>query len=904
MSRNKNPFGSGYFGTWIEDEFGLPAYHYTCDQLTDPKAITPMSETWRSNTDHMHQVGNDRFVGVASNYGYIQIRQDEGSPKYLNDYDPDSHQYGGGFGYLTDGSVTLSTFYSGAAEVFDRIFGIGYYQKTVQGHGLTVEQTLFAPFGDDPVLISQVTIRNNRDNPVDLRWVEYWGCQLYQFSYKAFMMSLAPPPMSRPAPEFRRRFAKRFEHNFSVIGKKQGLLDQQQFSGPDPDDEEKWRLINLYLGSPAGKALTGGPVEFPVEEAVLEDTSPPSVFLVSLDAPFDDYTTNASLFFGAGGVQAPEKLQQKLSELPSEPETSQGFFLERQLNLGAGEHQTLYFAFGYLPEGAQLDNLIAKYGENPSALLAESSEHWVQQQIHFSVGDEPWVSREVMWHNYYLRGNLTFDSFFNEHILSQGHVYQYLLGFQGAARDPLQHALPFIYNEPQIVKSILKYTVKTVTPEGRIPYGITGSGMYMPAPFQPSDQELWLLWLASEYVLATRDLAFLDEEVQTYPIFGPSAGRESIRTLLHRCYTHLVETTGTGKHGLLRLSNGDWNDEVVLGLQEGVEHLEDPKEAVQRQGESVLNAAMASYVLDIYSRLLRCAGDTASAMKIQKLAQSQREGVHQQWTGSWFKRAWLTEELGWIGLNEMWLEPQPWAIIGGAADAFQSEKLLKSIDKLVRKPSKLGAMLLSKPLKERTSAPGIGTNAGIWPSINGTLIWALARVNGELAWDEWKRNSLALHAETYPEIWYGIWSGPDTYNSELADTPGQTGLEFLGVKYTDFPVMNMHPHAWPLYTTSKLIGVEFTCEGIDISPTLPKEEYRFASALLDFERTPKGYSGKYAPKEPGTWRITINLSQEERDRITKLEINGKEEKLIWEGTRLVITGSSSPDNPLKWVVAF
>ncbi|MFX0011361.1 MAG: hypothetical protein ACFE9R_13680, partial [Candidatus Hermodarchaeota archaeon] len=85
---SKKAFGSGYFGEWIEDEFGLPAYRYTCDQINDPKAITPMNERWRANTEHLHQVGNDRIVGVASNYGHIQVRQDEGSPKYLNEFYP------------------------------------------------------------------------------------------------------------------------------------------------------------------------------------------------------------------------------------------------------------------------------------------------------------------------------------------------------------------------------------------------------------------------------------------------------------------------------------------------------------------------------------------------------------------------------------------------------------------------------------------------------------------------------------------------------------------------------------------------------------------------------------------------------------------------------------------------
>jgi len=100
---SKKSFGSGYFGEWIEDEFGLPAYRYTCDQINDPKAIIPLNEKLRSNKEHLHQVGNDRLVGVASNFGYVQVRQDEGCPKFLNDYDPEQNQFAGGFGYLVDG---------------------------------------------------------------------------------------------------------------------------------------------------------------------------------------------------------------------------------------------------------------------------------------------------------------------------------------------------------------------------------------------------------------------------------------------------------------------------------------------------------------------------------------------------------------------------------------------------------------------------------------------------------------------------------------------------------------------------------------------------------------------------------------------------------------------------------
>src|SRR5215470_14570431 len=125
----KKPYGSGYLGEWIEDEFGLPAFRYTCDQINDPKAKTQVNPGILLPTEHIHQVGNDRIVGIASNYGHVRVRQDEGAPKFLNDYAPERGQFAGGFGYLTDGKAAFSTYYSGTTASLDRVFGVGYFQK-------------------------------------------------------------------------------------------------------------------------------------------------------------------------------------------------------------------------------------------------------------------------------------------------------------------------------------------------------------------------------------------------------------------------------------------------------------------------------------------------------------------------------------------------------------------------------------------------------------------------------------------------------------------------------------------------------------------------------------------------------------------------------------------------------
>ena len=52
---------------------------------------------------------------------------------------------------------------------------------------------------------------------------------------------------------------------------------------------------------------------------------------------------------------------------------------------------------------------------------------------------------EIKWHSFYLQAAVTYDTFFDEHIIDQGTAYRYFAGFQGAIRDPLQHVLPFIH---------------------------------------------------------------------------------------------------------------------------------------------------------------------------------------------------------------------------------------------------------------------------------------------------------------------------------------------------------------------------------------------------------------------------------------------------------------------------
>ena len=877
-------YGSGHFGTWIVDPFGMPAYNYTCNQLTDPRAVSATDKAWRLPTDHTHQVGNKRLVAAVSNYGYIQVRQDEGSPKFLNDFCPEQNRYGAGIGFLVDENMVLSTYYTGAAESFERIMGIGYLRKRVTGHAYEIDQVLFAPFGDDPVLMSQVTITNHSHQPVKPRWVEYWGCHNFQLSYRS-LMEAALLGDATDVTRLRREFAERFTHQFTSWKSGRGLVETQQFQGRAPAEEAAWQNVQAKLKANPNQ-FYGGPVPPLAPGASMDDFNPPSTFLLSLDAPADGFATNGAEFM-KGGIEHPHGMASRLDNNLSTAGPESALLLERVIPLAPGESRTLYFLYGYLPAGFDLAGLEAKYAADPASIWSRSNALWKADGLRFQTDAEPWVERETAWSSYYLRSGITYDSFFGEHILSQGASYQYIAGLQCAARDPLQHALPFVFSDAEFVREIIRYTLKEIQPDGSIPYGIVGSGVPMPCRYRPSDQEMWLLLLASEYVLATRDKAFLAEKIPASPRHQSNPNDPTVADLLVHAYHRTTVNIGVGKHGLMRLSNGDWNDSIVVNRFSAAQVAE-----VVQHGESVLNAAMACYVLDHYARMLQFTGQTALAQDAHAKAAEQRQAVTAQWTGQWFRRAWLGDDLGWSGEKQMWLEPQPWAMIGGGATAQQMATLVTSLDEFARKPSPIGALLQSKPDETMKDNAGVGTNGGTFAAINGTLVWALATVNGSMAWDEWKKDSLARHAETYPDMWFGIWSGPDAYHSVLAKDPGWTE--------PDFPVMNMHAHAWPLYSTSKLLGLEFHENGIHFKPDLPLTTYEFASLLLGFKKSAGGYSGWYAPLAAGSWVIEIDLPEGERKDSWEIELNGIVQKRQSPAGTMHFSGKSEPGAPLRW----
>ena len=535
--------------------------------------------------------------------------------------------------------------------------------------------------------------------------------------------------------------------------------------------------------------------------------------------------------------------------------------------------------------------VIERYrGKDLEALFAAQSQLRKDEAMRFKVQSSPAVEREVAWNYGAAAAAFSYDDFFHEHILTQGTAYTYVNGFNSAARDPLQHALPFIFTRPELAADVLRYTLREMGPNAtttEIPYSIFAHGIVGATPgVKPSDSELFVLNLAAELLLATKSTAFLSEEL---PPFGGGGPPTSVIELLLRCQSVVETVIGVGRHGLMRMQSGDWSDLIMSRV--GIAYNSPRYKHAVEVSESSLNAAMASRVFRRWAEALHMiqrhlpsspAADNDNRLLSKlppvsvlkqaeqsalKFATAQRDALRAHaWNGSWFSRAWVDEEAGWVGTTadeRLELEPQSWAMLGGAAPKGSSEEtaLIKSI--LTHGATPIGHSVYSKPYpsKPRAGHPGSGA-ANAWPAINHPLVIALARSSQpQEAMKEWRRNSLATQAQYRPAFWAGIWSGAD-----YTQTPIETRVAAHGLAgWPEFPTYCTHRHSMPLWSVATgLAGVEFTATGLTLQPAVPVAEgaFEFEAGVVAIAREADGvtFHGWVEPQAAdAACKITLRL---------------------------------------------
>jgi hypothetical protein len=843
--------GSGVFGTWTQDRHGLPAYDYTLDQNVDPRAEQP---ELNGNNANWSQLGNDAIVANAYNHGYMQLWSSARLYQWTNRYDPATDHYAGGFGWLRldDGRVA-STFYGDRppGSRFERRFGPGYYRKSMRFAGIDVVETTTTPFGDDPAVVDEVRITNRSDEVRRLTWWEYWDV--------------------------------------------------------NPWDETE--DVQRGLDAPA---LRGGDTLTVAQHPTSIDSQPLTIFLAAPESGIAGFETDASAFFGSGGRVEPDAVRADDPSSSIAPPSATGavgrtmFATRTPLRLRPGRSVTLRFVYGMAHPG-EIDGIVRR-ATRPADAATASAGRWARWLPEIDLGRRyRWLARELTWDAYMTRSSSLYEEECGHHVITQGGYYQYGAGGQWAFRDPLQHLLPMIYADPKLARDVLLYSLQQQEQgDGFVAYGM--GPMCRPMELgTTNDFDFWLIQAVAEYVLATRDLGFLDRRVPYLERNGQGTVLEHLKLAVDHQEGPPLGLGPTGNY--LMGTNGDWSDFSTNILP---------------ATESVLVTAQLAYAYPLLAEVAELAGEDSFARRLRRLGARNRRQVAAEWTPrGWLKRGYYGEEP--VGVGSEYLEPQPWAVLSGALDERRERKLVASTERFlqgvdapaeINGPSRIGisqSPAANDPdIDELDGVDGVGDNnavyvGGTWYALNGPWIWALGELVGtvpgaaERAFDELRRNTLTAHATAFPDHWSGVLHVDDACSSFYATAPERCGIEFL-LDQTDHAYNGQitHQPAWGLLAALRLAGIEPDRRGYSFAPVLPLRRYTIDLPRVGVAVERRRMSGYVRTESRAPLALRLDPPHHLDRRRTRVLVDGRAVPFRLRGGSAVVKARPGSDHLVRW----
>lgn len=853
--------GSGNIGRWTVDADGLPAYDLAIDQRCDP-AARPWSPRPRPPRDPLHILGNGRgLMAMARASGAVELYTQDRGHAWVNRVDlwrdPEHPafppQAGGGFSYLVrkDGTVHSTRFedlpVGDATTRQSRRIGIGYVETTTRFDGIVVRRRTFAPDDEARALVSEVTVANETDAPIALGLVELWDPNLHQLAVELLTSDLLAPGTTDGVERRRRALAGRFRQHVAW----------------DP-------VRRLAVLTTTAKELPSGITGRHDPDRV--DWFPDPVWLAVLDdgvPPDRVWLTDRELWGESAERPPPAALQVDGDGAPARALDLDGegqpavLAVRVPLDLVPGGRATRRFAFGIAPGGGRPDEALARLRARATRLAADTAAAWRERLVWAAfpgLAGSAVLQRELAWSTYGALANTSFDEYRGLRVLGQGGAYRFIHGLEGAMGDLALFAEALLLIDPPLARETLAYALSsqlgasTATP-WRFPYATTGHGMVEDVIIydKRSDAYWFLPAIIGRYVGLTRDDAWLASEIP----FWPRAAGEHGTVLDHiaRGLDYAESVLGYGARGLVAMGTNDYADGVLALAGSDVV-------ATPTGTSSTYNAGMIVYGFPLAAAVV-ASRDPGLADRMTRIREGQAAALlERSWEGRFFWRGFVDGGSP-LAPHLFFLEPQVFPVLADLVDRQRRDAALDLVAALLDRGS-YGAI---SNVEVGTSGPIGGIDlpqiGGVWPVANAWLTAALARRTPAEGWSSFRRNTLAAHAERFPELWYGIWTGPDSYNGEDRARPGEADAH-LATALTDYPALNAHVHTGPLRALVDLVGVQGTPEGIRIVPRLPTETFHVRWPRLAIRSAPERLDGETTMEAP--FELEVQLPSGLRDR--------------------------------------
>jgi len=864
--------GNGHFGEWITDEYGLPAYNYTCNQLID--SIAKAKTSYGYSVDHYHQLGNDRIMATAHNGGYVQILDGIRGFKWLSYQDDQKGKMGGGIGlyYLENEKINFSDLYTlenlSKLSKLERVFGIGYFRKTCVLKGMQIHHNICTPFSDDPVILSEFIISSsNNDSNNDsgnnkIQLVDFWDVNIHPilksliitwknrkkfgsskiFNLAGRLITLLMKLIKHDTENSRRSFAKKFRFSIDFKSELNSIIISPKYRKKPPKSSTERSKHDYYPKSLFFTIINETEGRFFIDKRNLLKEGEVSI------------EWNSELKFG--------KFKQKDLCLAS----------AISLNLESSEEHKFLTLIGY-EQSDKIEELVTKYRKilADQSILEWNAIHWKKSLISLKIQHNPQLYREIMWHSYYTRSALFYDEYYKNHRLYQGSVYLFGHGIDGSIRDYIFYLNSLILIDKKIAKEFLIFVLSLIFKDGKLPYALYGYGKTSTVfvHSKPSDIYLFLLWGIEQYVNLTRDYDFLKEYI---PFYDDLEHKSTVAEKIELLITYLLsEKVGFGEHGLIKSNDGDWSDGISLMVKN--------RKKFKKYGESNFNSSFALYIIPRMLELIK-SSDNQLINRCSQMLATLKQAISRSFNGKWFYRGWDGQGNP-IGDKSLYLEHHTWLLISKVLEEKVAREIVEQIYKNLDNPSPIGQYICYPPQKTYFNIlpKGWDVNGGIWHAINALLTWGYSNYDNIKAFESLIKNSLYNRADKYPNTWYGIWSAPDSYIADYADNPGEAFYHFA-TPMCDFPIMNMNAHASYLLSVIKMVGIDANSTSLIIDPRLIIKEFVFKSPLIELEICLDRLVFKYNNKVLTSYKIKIKRP-DWWEKQSKIYVN---EKLNVEGT--------------------
>jgi len=889
--------GSGHLGRWSVDAAGLPAYDFAVDERCDPAAhaYSPRPTPLR---DPIHLIGNGRgLVAMAHASGGVEIYTQDRGHKWINhvdtwidplnaDYPP---QLGGGFNYYVVGAQSPARVGSTRFEdlpvnralaMQTRRFGVGYVETVTHDAGITLRRRVFAPDADARALVAEVTAENPTNQPQHYALVEFWDVNLHQITLELVTSDVGLSGVTEGIDRRRRAFAAQFT---------------QHAEWRAADRVAVVRTTAKSLPPTAQNRLDVSRADYfpdPVYLAVLDDAVPDAVWLDDRELWDGTTRTPPAAVAAAGDATA------RAADLDGDGQHAV-LALRVPVDVPAHGALTRRFAFGYVPGGGDPGPAVAELRARAGNLRADTDAGWRRRVVWAAfpgLADAGVVQRELAWAAYNAVANTTFDEYRGVRLLGQGGAYKYIHGLDGAMGDLALFAEAVVLIDPDIARDTLAYALATQlsgaqrTP-WRFPYATTGVGAFSDVIIytQRSDAYYFLPAAIGRYVGLTRDRGFLTRSVPYWPRTDVQSG--TVLDHVQHALDYGTQTLGFGARGLVAIGTGDYAD--------GIDSLA-TEPATPTGTSSTYNAGALVYGFPLAADVIE-SQDAALAARLRALATSQAAALlARAWQGHYFYRGFV-DSGNPLAPQIFFLEPQVFPVLAGIVDDARRDLALGEV--VTRLETSIGALSnVAIGSESGVGGPDRPLIGGIWPVANAWLTGAYARRSAAEAWSSFTRNTLAAHAEKYPDLWYGIWTGPDSFNGPDNERPGEADAHTV-TALTDYPALNAHMHTSPLRALMDIVGVTGTRDGLRIMPRLPTETFAVDWPRLQAHGTPRSIDGAVVAATDGPLTLEVALPSGLRGDAVRVTADGSETTatVVDDVVRFVLPGRAGVAVP--WRIA-